>query len=60
MDLGTGTLTSQGMNDIFLAKFDSSGNTWAESFGAAGTDIGYAVTVDSADDIWMCSSPPAR
>ena len=57
MDLGTGTLTSQGMNDIFLAKFDSSGNTvWAESFGAAGTDIGYAVTVDSADDIWMCGS----
>ncbi len=57
MDLGTGQLMSQGMNDIFLAKFDSSGNTvWAESFGAAGNDIGYAVTVDSADDIWMCGS----
>ena len=57
MDLGTGPLTSQGMNDIFLAKFDSAGNTvWAESFGAAGNDIGYAVAVDSANDIWMCGS----
>jgi hypothetical protein len=57
MDLGTGVLTSQGMNDIFLAKFDSSGTTlWAESFGASGNDIGYAVATDSENNVWICGS----
>ncbi|MDR3385639.1 MAG: hypothetical protein P4L92_01195 [Rudaea sp.] len=57
MDLGLGQLTSEGGLDIFLAKFDSGGNTvWSESFGSSGNEIGYSVAIDGSNNIWLCGS----
>ncbi|MBK8258963.1 MAG: hypothetical protein IPK82_40675 [Polyangiaceae bacterium] len=48
VDFGGGMLTSAGNYDIFLAKFDPSGaHLWSKRFGAANTDLGQAVAVDS-------------
>src|SRR5437868_8265905 len=44
---GSTTLTSNGVYDIFLAKFDSSGNVlWAKSAGGTNFDYSYAVSSD--------------
>jgi outer membrane protein assembly factor BamB len=51
-DLGAGTLTSAGREDMFLARLDASGSTlWSESFGADGVDRGGHAAVDFADHI---------
>lgn len=40
-------LTGNGIEDIFVAKYDSSGNyLWAHSAGGANTDIGQSIAVD--------------
>ncbi|MDO8629307.1 MAG: immunoglobulin domain-containing protein, partial [Phycisphaerales bacterium] len=42
------TLTSQGSNDVFVAKFDGAGNLdWVKSAGGLGDDNGYGVALDS-------------
>jgi type IX secretion system substrate protein len=46
--------TSGRTTDIFLAKYDSSGNPiWAESFGGAGTDNPFAIAVGDRGNIYM-------
>lgn len=48
-------LTSLGVMDIFLSKFDSSGNfTWAQSFGGVSTDEGIGVATDNWGNVF-CS-----
>lgn len=45
------TLTSAGGQDIFVAKYDSTGAPiWAESFGAAGDDGADSVAIDPSGD----------
>ncbi len=45
-------LNSQGDKDVFLVKYDVSGQLlWLKSFGSSGEDIGYGVTVDKEDNI---------
>ena len=52
MNLGGGTLTSAGAQDVFLARFDANGvHQWSQRFGGAGMDVGNAVTVDGAGNI---------
>ena len=52
INLGGGTLTSAGSNDIFLAKYDAAGaHVWSKRLGAAGYDIGYGVDVDGAGNV---------
>jgi FG-GAP-like repeat len=50
---GTATnLTSNGGNDIFVAKYTSLGAfVWARSFGGAGNDEALGVAVDSAGNV---------
>jgi hypothetical protein len=44
---GTANLTGNGIEDIFVAKYDSSGNyLWAHSAGGANTDMGQSIAVD--------------
>ena len=49
---GTFNLTSNGNQDIFVLKLNSSGNfIWAVSVGGTGLDNGYSVTTDAVDNV---------
>ena len=51
---GTANLTSNGINDLFLAKYDASGNyLWAVGTGSGNYDEGYAVTTDVSDNVYI-------
>jgi hypothetical protein len=42
------TLTNAGQNDMFLVKYDATGNVlWAKSIGGTGDDFGYSAAVDA-------------
>lgn len=48
------TLLSNGGNDIFLAKYSTSGTLiWAKSFGSSGSDFGTKVLVDNQGNIFL-------
>jgi hypothetical protein len=52
IDFGGGVLTSAGLTDIFLAKFDASGNhLWSKRFGDLFWEYGLGVTVDGDGNI---------
>lgn len=45
-------LTSQGASDIFVSKYDSSGNfIWTKSIGGATNDQGISIDIDASDNI---------
>jgi hypothetical protein len=47
-------LTSNGSSDIFLSKFDSSGNfEWAGAWGGSNFDEGFEVAVDSMGNAFV-------
>ncbi len=49
---GTTTLTNKGSRDIFVVKYDPSGNVlWAKSAGEAGNDWGKAISTDASGNI---------
>ena len=51
------TLVSKGYGDIFVAKFNSSGNClWAKSFGGNGSDVGIAIGFDAFGNIYFTGS----
>ncbi|MBX7142153.1 MAG: T9SS type A sorting domain-containing protein [Chitinophagales bacterium] len=46
-------LTSQGWQDIFILKLDSSGDfEWARSMGALGSDVGFALELDAMNNLY--------
>lgn len=50
-------LKSNGGLDVFVAKYDSLGNyQWAFNLGSSLTDIGYEITVDLKDNIYITGS----
>ena len=50
---GTDEHTSNGLFDVFLSKFDSSGDfQWARTWGGNGGNHGYGVAVDSSGNIY--------
>ena len=52
IDFGSGSLSSAGDNDIFLAKFNSNGApVFSFNFGDTSADIGNSVTVDSSGNV---------
>lgn len=54
-DPGTGTsnLTSDGNNDIFICKLNSSGNfVWAKQTGGAGWDEGFGISTDANGNVY--------
>ncbi len=54
-DFGGGTLTSTGLSDAFLAKFDPDGNhLWSTLIGDSEQQMAYSVTVDSHDNVICC------
>lgn len=49
-DIGGQTLTSRGNNDIYVAKFDSSGQKlWAQNVGGTDHDLGYGLSLDPSN-----------
>jgi len=54
LTFGSDTLNNVGSNDIFLAKYDSSGNVlWAKRAGGIGNDRGNYVAVDSSGNAYL-------
>lgn len=50
----TVNLTSAGQEDVFIAKFDVSGNyVWAKKIGSTNTDRGTSIATNSAGDIFL-------
>jgi hypothetical protein len=48
----TFTLTSAGLKDIFVMKYDSSGNfVWAKGIGSTGNDIGSDISLDGSGNL---------
>lgn len=51
----TTTLTAISDNDIFVAKYDLSGNLlWAKSAGGSGGEKGLGVSYDNAGNVYIC------
>ncbi|HRI63562.1 MAG TPA: hypothetical protein PK156_04975 [Polyangium sp.] len=54
-DFGGGLLTSAGLEDISIARFDTSGvYAWAKLFGDAQGQSGQNVAVDSTGGVFLC------
>ena len=54
---GEGALTSAGGSDIFVAKYDSSGDlVWANSAGGTSADVGYGIAVDADGNSYVTGS----
>lgn len=55
--LGSYTLTNAGGGDIFIVKYDPSGNVlWAKSEGGTFDDNGYGITTDALGNIFITGS----
>jgi len=51
---GTANLTSAGAFDIFIAKYDASGNyLWAKNIGSTGSDVGDDIALDDGGNFWI-------
>ncbi|MBL0341862.1 MAG: T9SS type A sorting domain-containing protein [Bacteroidetes bacterium] len=51
---GSFPLTSSGLQDVFMSKYDSAGNfIWAKIMGGIGFDVGIAMALGSAFDIYL-------
>lgn len=54
---GPYTVTPIGDNDVFLAKYDSSGNeVFVKTMGGSTSDIGNGITIDDSDNAYIVGS----
>lgn len=54
IDWGAGPVTSAGIYDVFIAKFDGAGNLmWTKRAGGANNDQARALALDPADNIYV-------
>ncbi|MEW6468845.1 MAG: SBBP repeat-containing protein [Bacteroidota bacterium] len=52
---GTTTISGYGKNDIFVAKYDASGNfLWVRKAGSAGRDEAKSIKCDAAGNVYIC------
>ena len=55
--VGTANLSNAGNDDIFVAKYDASGNyLWAGRTGGTNSDIGYGIAVDGSGNVHVTGS----
>jgi len=54
MPFGTTTLTNNGSDDIFIAKYDTNGNAlWATTAGGVASDRGNSIKTDAAGNTYI-------
>ncbi len=54
---GTANLISNGATDIFIAKYDASGNyVWAKNIGGLDWDYGQGITLDPTGNVYVTGS----
>jgi beta-propeller repeat-containing protein len=54
VNLGTGTLTSAGSTDIFVAKYAADGTPlWSRRIGSTAGDVGKAVAIDGSGSVYI-------
>lgn len=54
MVIGTSTVTNAGNQDVFLLKYNTSGNVvWAKSIGSSAHDQGWGVTTDPSGNVYL-------
>ncbi|MGB0403278.1 MAG: hypothetical protein ACPGEG_04220, partial [Salibacteraceae bacterium] len=52
--IGSTTLSTNGSNDIYLAKYDTSGTPiWAKGYGSFSTDEALGLSIDKFNDVYM-------
>ena len=57
VDFGGGGLVSVGTREMFVAKYDASGNhMWSKRFGSSQNDVALGVAVDGADNVVVTGS----
>src|SRR5438477_6690604 len=57
ISIGNSNFVSGGVEDIFVAKYDSAGNfLWARQAGGSGYDEGRAVAADASGNIYVAGS----
>jgi hypothetical protein len=57
VNFGGGSLFSAGAYDVFLVKYSPTGqHVWSKRFGSTGTDVGMAVGVDAADNVYVAGT----
>ncbi len=55
--IGSQVLTSRGLHDMFLAKWDPAGEVlWVQQAGGTETDVGAALAVDAAGNVYLTGS----
>ena len=60
-DNQTLTNTNAGTDDIFIVKYNPSGNViWAKLFGGIGNDAGLAITIDTNNDVYVTGNFTSR
>jgi hypothetical protein len=53
-NIGGKTITSQGLQDVYVAKYSPAGQlAWVTTAGGAGLDIGTGVAVDGSDNVYI-------
>jgi len=51
---GNGTISAAGLADIFISRYDSSGNTLAvSSYGGEGNEYGYGIATDNDGAVYL-------
>ena len=54
ISIGTATLVSAGLEDVFVAKYDALGNfLWAISGGSSGTEIANSIKADALGNVYL-------
>ena len=54
---GSIIVNSAGSDDVFLAKYDATGNPlWVQTFGSSGSDIGHGVAIDGNGFVYISGS----
>jgi FlgD Ig-like domain/Beta-propeller repeat len=54
VNFGGGNLTSAGVEDIFVAKYDATGaHQWSQRFGSTATDVGNGVALDASGNVFL-------